>query len=239
LRYIYGPVNSRRIGLSLGISLTPYKACSFNCLYCQLGATTNLTVERKEYIPIHEILTELNAWMQNNSEEAKKINYISLSGSGEPTLNSGIGRLISRIKGVTAVPVAVITNASLLHEDAVRKDIALADLIIPTLCAATPKVFWRLSRGHPEVKIEDIIAGLIALRREYRGRIWLEVMLVRGVNDDLRQVRRLKEAIDKINPDKVQLNSPVRTTSEPDVQSVEKPKLERIKEILGEKCEII
>ena len=239
MKYIYGPVKSRRLGLSLGITLTPYKICSFNCIYCQLGKTINTTSERREYIPIQEIINELKLWLQNNILEAKDLNYITFSGSGEPTLNIKIDQLIAEIKKITVVPIAVITNASLLNLTVVRQALFAADLIVPSLDAAAPEIFTKIDRPKEDIKIEEIINGLIGLRKEFKGKIWLEVMLVKGINDDLGHIRKLKDIIDKINPDKIQLNSPVRTTAEENILAVDKKRLEKFKEILGEKCEII
>lgn len=239
MKYTYGPVKSRRLGLSLGLSLTPYKICDFDCIYCQLGKTKEFITERKEYVKVEDILGELKSWFSQNAAEAKNLNYITLSGSGEPTLNIKAGELISGIKKVTAIPVAVITNASLLSDSVVRQGLLQADLIVPSLDAVSQKVFAEIDRPHPKIKVEDIINGLIVLRKEFRGKIWLELMLVAGVNDDLAQIRKLKEVIEQINPDKIQLNSPVRTTTEPGVLPVEKKKLGKIKEILGERAEIL
>ncbi|MDD2751729.1 MAG: radical SAM protein [Candidatus Omnitrophica bacterium] len=239
MKYIYGPVSSRRLGLSLGLSLTPYKVCSFDCLYCQLGRTTQVTLEKKDYIPIEEIIEELKSWFLHNPQQAQELKFITFSGSGEPTLNINIGKLIQEIKKIAPVPVAVITNASLLSEGAVRQAILEADLIVPSLDAVTMPVFLKIDRPAPGVEIEAIINGLIELRKEFKKEIWLEIMLVSGVNDDIRQVRKFVEVIEKIRPDRIQLNSPVRTTSEPDIFPVDRKKLERIKELLGEKCEIV
>lgn len=239
MKYIYGPVHSRRLGLSLGLSLTPYKVCSFDCVYCQLGKTLELTNQRKEYIPVSEILEELQSWLLAHPQESNGLNYITFSGAGEPTLNIKIGALIAEIKKKTAVAVAVITNASLLHDPQVRSAILQADLIVPSLDAVTASVFEKIDRPQKGLRIEEVINGLISLRKEFRGKIWLEVMIVRGKNDDLRHIKKLKNVIDAINPDKIQLNSPVRTTAEPDIFPVNKAKLKKIKEILGEKCEIV
>lgn len=239
MKYIYGPVKSRRLGLSLGITLTPYKTCSFDCVYCQLGKTTIQTVERKEYIPIDEILMELKSWFENNAEVAKDLNYITFAGAGEPALNLRIGRLIEEIKKISAVPITVITNSSLLTSLSLRQELMNADLIIPSLDAATAEVFMKISRPHENTDLEEIIKGLIELRKEFKGKIWLEVMLVKGLNDDIRHIKKLKNITDQINPDKIQLNSPVRTTAEPDIFPVDKAKLEKIKDIFGESCGII
>jgi wyosine [tRNA(Phe)-imidazoG37] synthetase (radical SAM superfamily) len=223
----------------LGLSLTPHKICTFNCVYCQLGRTRETARERKEYVSVRDILDELKLWLGQHSEESKALRFITLCGAGEPTLNLRIDALIAGIKEITATPIAVITNASLLPDAAVRAALMRADLIIPSLNAVTAKAFQKINRPRPDIKIEEIIEGLVALKKEFPGKIWLEVMLVAGVNDDLRQIKKMKEAIERINPDKVQLNSPVRTTAEPDAFSVDKKKLEKIKEILGGKAEII
>jgi len=239
MKYIYGPVKSRRLGLSLGITLTPYKICTFDCVYCQLGETTDKTQERKEYYKIEEILEELRSWLQNNSQAAGDLNYITFSGSGEPSLNIKMGELINQIKKLTPIPIAVITNASLINDPLVRQELLNVDLLVPSLDAVIPEVIARIDRPCLQIKIEDIINGLINLKKEFRGKIWLEVMLVKGINDDLRYIKKLKEAIDKINPDKIQLNSPVRIAKELNIPPVDKNKLEKIRGILGEKAEII
>jgi len=239
MKYVYGPVKSRRLGLSLGASLTPYKICNFDCIYCQLGSTKEKTGQRKEYSKLEDILGELKSWLQNNPEEAGSLKFITISGFGEPTLSTKIGELISQIKKITTVAVAVITNASQLSNIEVRSSLLEADLIVPSLDAATQEIFSKIDRPLQGIRIESIIEGLISLRKEFRGKIWLEVMLVRGVNDDLAQIRKLKEVIERINPDKIQLNSPVRTTTEKDVFAPDLKKLNKIKKILGDKCEII
>lgn len=238
MKYIYGPVKSRRLGLSLGIILTPYKICSFNCVYCQLGNSAGTTAERREYISIQEIISELKLWMQNNSQQAKSLDYITFSGSGEPTLNIKIEQLIAEIKQITDVPIAVITNASLFGIASVRQSLLAADLIVPSLDAVTTEVFQKVDRPAGDIAIGQIINGLIELRKEFKGKIWLEIMLVKGINDDLSHLRSLKEIVDKIKPDKIQLNSPVRSTAEDNILPTDKKKLEKFKEILGEKCEI-
>jgi wyosine [tRNA(Phe)-imidazoG37] synthetase (radical SAM superfamily) len=239
MKYIYGPVKSRRLGLSLGVSLSPHKICDFDCIYCQLGQTQEFTRVRKEFVKIEEILNELNSWLKNNAQEAKSLNYITLSGLGEPTLNLKIGNLIQEIKKIASCPVAVITNASLLNDKEVRSALADADLIVPSLDTVIPEIFKLLKRPLPQIRIDEIIQGLASLKNEFPGKIWLEVMIVKGVNDDLSQIKKLKEVIQRINPHKIQINSPVRTTAEPFVFPVSNKKLEKIKEILGDKCEII
>lgn len=239
MKYIYGPVNSRRLGLSLGISLAPYKICNFDCIYCQLGKTTVKASARKEYADSAQILSELKSWLEHNRKTAENLNYITFSGLGEPTLHLRIGALIAEVKKISGIPVAVITNSSLLSHPLVRQELLAADLIAPSLDACAEKEFIRIDRPLEEIKLKEIIQGLIAFRKEFKGKIWLEVMLVAGINDDLRQIRKLKQVIEEISPDKIHLNSPVRSTTEPGVLPVGRKKLEKIKEILGENCEII
>jgi wyosine [tRNA(Phe)-imidazoG37] synthetase (radical SAM superfamily) len=239
MKYIYGPVQSRRLGRSLGVSLTPHKACDFDCIYCQLGKTSEPAPERKEYIKIEDILNELRGWLENNAQEEKKLNYITISGSGEPTLNARIGDLILKIKEMTSRPLAVITNASLLNIKEVRLALLNADLIVPSLDAVSPDIFKRINRPYASLQIDQIIEGLVAFRKEFPGKIWLEVMIVRGVNDNLEHIRQLKAIVEKINPHKIQINSPVRKTAEEGLLPADKRKLNKIKEILGDKCELI
>ncbi|MFY9401973.1 MAG: radical SAM protein [Candidatus Omnitrophota bacterium] len=239
MKYLYGPIKSRRLGYSLGINLTTPKTCTFGCIYCQIGETSELTTLRSEYIKISDIVEELKEWKNSLKGVIPPLDYITLSGSGEPTLNNKISELIAFLKAFLPIRIALITNASLFSDPLVRREILDVDLIVPSLDAVTESRFVKIDRPCEEIKIEDIINGLISLRREFKGKIWLEVMLVKGVNDDMRHIRRLKNAIDMINPDKIQINSPVRTASESGVFPVAKYKLKKIKDILGDKAEII
>lgn len=227
------------MGLSLGINLTCYKTCSFDCVYCQLGKTTVKTIERKAYIPLEGILHELSTWLAANPAEAKELNYITLSGAGEPTLNVNLAELIAGIQKTTSVPVAVITNSSLFADEKVRRALLSVSLVIPSLDAASQAVFERIDRPVGNIKVEDIIEGLTAFRKEFKGKIWLEVMIIKGINDTLEHARKMKEAVERIKPDKVQLNSPVRATAEEKIMPIEKNRLEKIREIIGGNCEVI
>lgn len=238
MKYLYGPVQSRRLGLSLGITLTTKKVCSYDCIYCQLGKTTEKTGKRKDYVAILDILSELNEFFKTKDFKVHPPDYISLSGFGEPTLNINIASLISEIKKLTKIPLALITNASLFNDKKVRQDVLGVDLLIPSLDAVTQDVFEAIDKPINSINIEEVINGLISLRKEFSGKIFLEVMLLKGINDSLDYAYKFKEAIDKINPDKIQLNVPVRANFEigkiPD-----KDRLFQIKDILGPKCEII
>lgn len=232
---IYGPVPSRRLGFSLGIDVLPSKLCSFNCIYCQLGTTSRNIIRQQEYVPITKIISQIKEVLRTK----KNIDYITLSGSGEPTLNSKIGQLIREIKSFTDTPVAVLTNASLLIQESVREALKAADLVVPSLDAATQDIFVKVNRPHPSLRIEKIIKGLKEFRRVFRGALWLEVMLVMGVNDSPSHIRELKKAITEINPDKVQLNTVVRPPAEKSAQPLSQEELKKIQDELGEKCEII
>jgi wyosine [tRNA(Phe)-imidazoG37] synthetase (radical SAM superfamily) len=203
-KHLFGPVPSRRLGMSLGVDLVPHKVCSLNCIYCECGATNNLTTERKEYVSFNEIISELKDFFDKNDNP----DYITFSGAGEPTLNIHIGKVIDYLKtNYSKIPVAVLTNGSLLSNYEVRQELLQADLILPSLDAATESVFKKIDRPSKNLNIGDYIQGLIDFRKEFKGTIWLEVMVLPGFNDNLENLKLLKEAILKIGPEKVQLNT--------------------------------
>lgn len=236
LKYIFSPVPSRRLGRSLGVDLVPYKTCTFDCIYCDLGRTINKTILREPYIKSQEIIIELESVL---SIKSIKPDYITLSGSGEPTLNRNIGEIIHAIKSYTSIPLAVLTNGSLLFIEEVRNDLLEADVVLPSLDAISNATFQCLNRPHQSLKIEEIISGLIQFRKQYKGQLWLEVVFCRGINDDKREIERLKGIIERIEPDRVQLNTPVRPPAEEFAYPLTSTQLERIRKNLGEKAEII
>ncbi|MCJ7664038.1 MAG: radical SAM protein [Desulfobacterales bacterium] len=236
MKYTYGPVPSRRLGLSLGVDLVPKKICTYDCIYCQIGRPTLQTMERKEYVPARTILRDVREALH---EWGNKINYIAISGSGEPTLNTAIEKVIQGLKKMAAIPVAVITNSSLLLLEEVRQALLLADVVMPSLDAVTPAVFQTVNRPIPSLAIEQIIEGLAAFRGEYKGQIWLEILLCRGVNDSGEEIGRIREAIRIIRPDKVQLNTVVRPGVEDYAAALPQDRMEQIKNALGGDAEII
>ncbi len=202
--YLFGPVPSRRLGISLGIDLVPHKTCSFNCIFCECGRTTNLTTERREYVPTADVIAELDRYLSGKPV----LDYITFSGSGEPTLHIGIGDIVRHLKKHhPEYRLALLTNASLLHDSEVRNAIMDIDVIVPSLNAASQKVFMKINRPDPVLKVEDIIRGLELLRAEYDGEIWLEIFIVPGLNDQTEELDLLKKAIDRIKPDRIQLNT--------------------------------
>lgn len=209
-KHVYGPVPSRRLGRSLGVDALTFKSCSFDCVYCQLGRTTNHTIERKEYIPTADILDEVRRKLENGD----KPEYISFAGSGEPTLHSGLGDIIRGIKAMTDVPVVVFTNGSLLWMPEVRADLAAADVVIPSLDGGDAALLDKVNRPAASLDFDRIVEGLIAFRGAFNGQIWLEVMLLGGISDDDASVDAIARLAERIRPDKVQINSVCRPPAE-------------------------
>jgi wyosine [tRNA(Phe)-imidazoG37] synthetase (radical SAM superfamily) len=234
-KYVFGPVPSRRLGLSLGVDIIPSKLCTLDCIYCEVGRTDKRGLARKEYIPASEILAEVKEALH----EYPNLDYITISGSGEPTLNSKIGDIIRGIKQLTTVRIAVLTNGTLLSLPEVCTDLLDADVVSPSLDAVTQEVFETVDRPHPRLRIGEIIEGLKQFRSRYRGQLWLEILFVKGVNDRDDEVRRMKEAIRLIHPDKVQINTVIRPPAEDSAQPVDEDRLKEIQAIFGERCEII
>ncbi|MDZ7859345.1 MAG: radical SAM protein [Candidatus Krumholzibacteriota bacterium] len=202
--YLFGPVPSRRLGMSLGVDLVPHKVCSLNCVYCECGRTTKLTAERKEYVLYDKVTVELRDFLKNNPLP----DYITFSGSGEPALNCRIGDILRFIKSNwNNIPVAVLTNGTLFYQKNVREELLPADLVLPSLDAASEEVFRRINRPLKSLSIHDCIEGLIDFRKEYRGEIWLEVLIIPGYNDSEDELKLLRKAFEKIKPDRVQLNT--------------------------------
>lgn len=203
-KHLFGPVPSRRLGISLGVDLVYHKVCSLDCVYCECGPTTNLTGQRAEYVPVAEVKQELDRYFSSHSDP----DYITFSGSGEPTLHSGIGTVIDFIKErKKGVSVAVLTNGTLLHLKEVRQDLMNADLIIPSLDAADTETFRKINRPCDAVDIHEYIEGIRAMKAEFSGNVWLEILILPGYNDTHEDLLKLKEAAERIRPDKIQLNT--------------------------------
>ncbi len=226
-QYLFGPVPSRRLGISLGLDLIPMKTCTLNCVYCECGRTTDLTLERKEWVPTKKVIEELDDYLQNNPTPE----FITFSGSGEPTLHSGVGEILDFLtlkKKTYSFKTAVLTNGTLLNDPQVCRELLQADVVAPSLDAATGHAFKKVNRPHPKLRIEDIIAGEIAFRKEYSGEIWLEVFIVPGVNDNEQELTALKEAILQIKPDIVQLNTLDRPGAIPTIRAATREELQHI-----------
>ncbi|PKP51224.1 MAG: radical SAM protein [Candidatus Altiarchaeales archaeon HGW-Altiarchaeales-3] len=229
-KHLFGPVPSRRLGISLGIDLIPYKTCTLDCIYCECRKTTNLTIDRKEYIPTGEILNELNEYLKNSPE----LDYITFAGSGEPTLHSKIGEIINFIKqNYPQYKVAVLTNGTLFYEKELRDELKFADLIIPSLDAASDEVFKKINRPHENLNLSKIINGIAAFRKDFPGEIWIEVFIVPGINDTKNELQKIKKVIEKINPEKIQLNTLDRPGAESWVVPAGEEQIEKIASFLS------
>ncbi len=235
LQYIFGPVPSRRLGRSLGVDVIPKKTCTLDCVYCELGPTDQRALRRTEYVPVAPIIADVRTALSR----PERIDTITFSGSGEPTLNSGLGAMIRSVKQLTRLPVAVITNGTLLYLPEVRSDLQEADIVLPSLDAASEKVFQRINRPHPRLRLESMINGLKLFRKEFRGQLWLEILFVKDLNDGDEELARMKNIIDEIAPDKVQLNTVVRPPSVTDAEPLSPDKLACIREFFGRGCEVI
>jgi len=226
--YVYGPVPSRRLGRSLGVSPIPPKTCSYTCVYCQLGRTNHLQIERESFYPREDILAEIVARGQETNPD-----YLTFVGDGEPTLSSDLGWLIDQSSEKLHLPAAVITNGSLLFCEDVRRDLLGADVVVPTLDAGNEKVFRAVNRPHGDITFDSMLQGLISFRQEYTGQMWLEVMLVKGLNDTREELTSIRGAIDKIEPDRVYILTPIRPPAESWVKQSDPETILRAQEIIG------
>jgi wyosine [tRNA(Phe)-imidazoG37] synthetase (radical SAM superfamily) len=234
-RHVYGPVPSRRLGRSLGIDLVPFKTCTYDCVYCQLGRTTNKTVDRRKYVSIEDVLAELDAKLATGDAP----DYISLAGSGEPTLNTGIGGLIGEVKRLTDIPVAILTNGSLLWVPEIQDALMEADLVLPSLDAGDERLFQYVNRPHEDISFERMLDGLAAFTSCFEGEVWLEVLLLGGITGIRAEVERIASIVGRIQPDRIQLN----TVSRPPVEQFACPlsteQMLGLKEILPGAVDII
>ena len=224
-KHLFGPVPSRRLGISLGLDLVPMKTCSLNCIYCECGRTTALSLERKEYVSFDAIKKELTHYFAHHP----KPDYMTFSGAGEPTLNSRIGDVMDFLKHQIAdIPVALLTNGTLLYQKEVREEVMGAAVVIPSLDAATEETFRKICRPHHDLMVETIIDGMVRFRKAYSGQVWLEIFIVPGLNDSSEELTALKQAICRIEPDRVQLNTLDRPGAVATIRSATREELERV-----------
>ncbi len=228
-KHLFGPVPSRRLGLSLGVDLIPFKTCTLDCVYCECGKTTDLTLERKNYIPTKEICTELMSFIKERPE----LDYITFSGSGEPTLAKNIGEIIQYIKKTyPQYKLALLTNGTLLYLPDVRHEIKHCDLIKISLDAADLAGFQAVNRPHPQLNLSKILDGITAFSQLYEGSLWLELFIVPELNDQPETILQIKKVLEKIKFEKIQINSLDRPGTETWVKTENKENLEKIVELL-------
>jgi len=234
-KYTYGPVPSRRLGRSLGVDLVPLKTCTFNCVYCQLGPEEHTTLERADYAPVAEVVEEV----RERLARGPRPDFITLGGSGEPTLHVHFGEVARRIRQSTDVPIALLTNGSLFGLPQVRSACDAVALVLPSLDAGDEETFRRINRPHAGVSLDTLVAGLGQLRRQFDGQVWLEVFIVKGLNSSDGQVRAIRACVDRIRPHRVQVNTAVRPSAESGVKAPSRERLEQIRDMLGPNAEII
>ena len=230
---VYGPVPSRRLGRSLGVDLVPLKTCTYDCVYCQLGRTTRKTVRRQRWVDPSDAVAQVRAKLESEPD------VIALAGSGEPTLHAGIGEVIAAIKELTDVPVAVITNGSLLSHPTVRRGLAAADIVLPSLDVSDEGLFRIVNRPHVALRFADVVGGMIAFRKGYPGQLWLEVMLLADVTGVVAEVERLAELAARIAPDRIQLNTVVRPPAASFVAPVADSSLQEFAALFTPHAEVI
>jgi len=229
-KHIFGPVPSRRLGISLGVDLVTHKICSLDCIYCECGKTTLKTLDQKEYVRFKDVKKELDHYWQHNADP----DYITFSGSGEPTLNSILGEVIEYIKGKKPnIKVAVLTNSTLFGNPMIRQTLLKADLVVPSLDAVSKKAFTQINRPHKGLAVQEVVTGIETFAKEYKGKLWLEVFILSGLNNSKSDLLLLKEAIKKIDPELIQLNTLDRPGTVSDIKPVSRLELERVIKILG------
>ncbi|MFZ7103035.1 MAG: radical SAM protein [Peptococcaceae bacterium] len=228
-KYIFGPIPSRRLGNSLGVSPIPGKYCNYSCVYCQLGRTNTLTVTRGEYVNVNDILREFKQY----STEKIKFDVVSIVGEGEPTLNINLGKLIRELKQHTVKPVVVITNGSLLADGAVREQLLAADIVMPSLDAYDQQSLVKINRPDKKIAFSEIYTGLKMFAGEFTGRLWPEIMLIKGINDDKKSLTKFKDLLAEVRHDRLFINTPVRPPAEKWVEAPERKTLEDAVDILG------
>lgn len=238
MKYIFGPVSSRRLGHSLGIDPFTAKTCNYNCIYCEVGSSPPVPCRRLEYTPTREIIKEISALVAADFQ-GRDVDVCTISGSGEPTLHSELGRLIKYIKENVGRPVVVLTNGSLFYRSDVRDDLAAADIVIPSLDSARADSFRRINRPAPGLNLEEMIEGLARFQESFAGELWLETLLVKGINDSEEDIAAFRAAAERIAPDRIQLNSVARPPSESYALPLDVEDLEALARLLPGKVDII
>lgn len=228
-KYVFGPVPSRRLGISLGVDMVKAKTCNFNCVYCECGETKEYKKDRKKYIDVEILKIELAKVLST-----LRPNYITFSGNGEPTLNSDLGEIVRWIKERYNIKTALITNASLLYKEDVLEEVMLFDLIIPTLNTVTEEIFQKINRASEECSVDNIKKGISKLSKIFKGMIYIEFFVIEGINDNAEELEKYLEFLKTIKFTKLQLNSLARPGAEKWVKPVGVNKLEEIKKFFND-----
>ncbi|WP_253285580.1 radical SAM protein [Clostridium cochlearium] len=227
-KYIYGPIPSRRLGLSLGVSPIPKKFCNYSCIYCQIGVTHNLTNTRREFFPLEDIINEFKRYISSD----KNFDVVSIVGEGEPTLYSKLGELIISLKKLTDKPIAVITNTGLLYDKNVQEELLNADIVLPSMDFFSQESFKALHRPYGRLDFQKSYNGLVEFSKKFKGELWLEVMLIEDINSSKEDLLKLKELIKNINYSKIYINTAVRPPAESWVKPASKETIDFAVELL-------
>lgn len=231
---VFGPVLSKRLGNSLGIDVIPHKTCSYNCIYCQLGSEENTITDLTNYYSVDEIIYELKEALLNN----KNIDYITFTGSGEPTLYKDLKKLIYEIKQITDIPVCIITNGSLLYKQEMRSNLLSADLIIPSLDAGNEETFKLIDNPNKEIDFDKMVEGLIEFKKVFKGEYWLEIFLLKDINDNEVELDDIIKIVKRIKPDRIQLITATRRVANEKAKALYDEELKKIKKYFNSKCDI-
>ncbi|MEJ2580160.1 MAG: radical SAM protein [Acidobacteriota bacterium] len=237
MKHVFGPVPSRRLGRSLGIDPVPLKTCNFSCVYCQLGRTRPLARKRRAFFSVSDMLAEVATTLSHEGSDS--IDWITFVGSGETTLFSRLGSLIRYVKSISELPVAVITNGSLFYLPEVRKALSAADAVLPSLDAGTETLYARINRPHRDFSYQQHIDGLTKFRREYGGRLWVEVMLLGGINDSPEALRDIATVLERVDPDEIHISTPTRPPAEQWVEIPNRGGLERASAVFGSIAKVL
>ncbi|MFC1577426.1 radical SAM protein [Thermodesulfobacteriota bacterium] len=234
-KYLFGPVPSRRFGRSLGVDLTPYKTCSLDCVFCQLGPTTKKTVHRREYVPTDRVLSELAEWLKRDGQA----DYITLSGSGEPTLHSGFGKVLEFIRSKTTIPAVLLTNGTMLQSRQVREAAAAANVVKVSLSAWDKASYGWVNRPHKQLQFDQLVKGQKDFRAQFKGQLWMEIFLVAGMNSMPADVNKIADHAKKIGPDRIQLNTAVRPPAEDFATALSEDRMQPLRHLFHPTAEII
>jgi len=234
-KYLFGPVPSRRFGLSLGVDLMPHKTCTLDCIFCEAGLTTHRTLVRKEYVPTEAVLKELAAWFALDL----KADFITVTGSGEPTLHTRFGDVLSAIRACGRVRSVLLTNSTLLYLPEVRSAAALAEVVKVSFSSWDQASFEALTRPHADLSFECLVDGLRTFRQDFPGELWMEVFIVPGLNALPNQIEAIAALARTIRPDRVQLNTAVRPTAQQNVPPLSESELRSLSGYFTPAAEVI
>ncbi|MDD2389896.1 MAG: radical SAM protein [Desulfobacterales bacterium] len=234
-KYLFGPVPSRRFKRSLGVDLTPFKTCSLDCIFCQLGRTPEKTILRKEYVPIDEVISELEQWLAVDGQA----DYITLSGSGEPTLHSRFGEVLQYVRQHSDIPSVLLTNSTMLSQPEVREAACGADIVKMSLSAWDQASFEWVNRPHSQLQFDRLIQGQIDFRAQFKGKVWMEVFLLEAINATPDNVRKIARLAKKIGPDRIQLNTAIRPPAEDFASPVHTEQMNELARLFDPVAEVI